>query len=879
MRNASLLCNSFLVVACLVFLSGNAHAATYFVRTDGGTATQCTGLSDAAYPGSGVGLPCAFNHPFWVIAPIGNNPSKMVGGDTLIIDGTNNAQYMVGLGAPNTGDTSKCGPFWPWDCVMRSIPSGPSPTQPTRILGKGFDTGCTNPPQLWGTERAWQVLDLRGSNNVELQCLEITDHSDCQDPGPKACNRSSTPYGAWAGKGIVASDSTNVLIKNVNIHGLAHAGIHAGRLKDWTLDNTQLVANSFVGWDGDIGAGASSNSGTMMFNKTTIAYNGCGETYPGKAPYNCFSQSQGGYGDGLGTHQTSGNWIFTNSDISHNVSDGIDLLYHDGTGTVTIKRTRAEGNAGNQIKSAAGNTVIENSKVIGNCAYFRNNPITWNSGSFDHCRALGNTFSLIYRPGQTVSITNTTVTSNGDSLVMSGGSGCNGSEVLKSRNNIFLGGSDFLGGDSSGLYYASGATGNGDGTCGSLKMDDDYSIIYGTKTIANDCTGKAHSKCQDPKLAEAPVTYYSGNEFNANLQSSSPAIQNGLVVAGVSSMDYNNFDRGLTWDLGALEYGSIPNSSGNEPPPSAICGNGILEAGEQCDGSNLNNKTCTSQGFAGGVLACSNTCTLNTSSCSKCGNGVIDAGEQCDGSNLNSQTCTTQGFTGGSLVCSNICTLNASNCTTNLCGNGVVDPGEQCDGSNLNSQTCTSQGFTAGSLVCSNVCTLNTSNCTTNLCGNGVVDPGEQCDSSNMNNQTCTTQGFTAGTLTCSNTCTLNASNCTTNKCGNGIVDVGEECDGSNFNSQTCTTQGFTGGSLVCSNTCTLNTSNCTKMSCGNGIKEGTEICDDGNLNSNDGCSSTCRAEYCGDGIKQSKEECDDGNWKNRDGCSALCKIERKRSR
>jgi hypothetical protein len=24
----------------------------------------------------------------------------------------------------------------------------------TRIVGKGFDQGCTAPPQLWGTERA-----------------------------------------------------------------------------------------------------------------------------------------------------------------------------------------------------------------------------------------------------------------------------------------------------------------------------------------------------------------------------------------------------------------------------------------------------------------------------------------------------------------------------------------------------------------------------------------------------------------------------------------------------------------------------------------------------------------------------------------------------
>src|SRR5205085_9819036 len=128
---------------------------------------------------------------------------------------------------------------WPWDCYMRPIPSGPDPSHPTRILGKGWDTGCASPPQFWGNERVAQVISLAGSNNVEIQCLEITDHSDCQDGGPKNCNRSTIPYGAWTDKGIFAQDSSNVLLKNVNIHGIAKQGVHAGRLKDWTLQNVQ----------------------------------------------------------------------------------------------------------------------------------------------------------------------------------------------------------------------------------------------------------------------------------------------------------------------------------------------------------------------------------------------------------------------------------------------------------------------------------------------------------------------------------------------------------------------------------------------------------------------------------------------------------------
>jgi hypothetical protein len=816
-----------LSVLCLIWTAPSYAATTYYVRPDGGTATQCTGKTDAPYSGSGTAQACAFKHPFWAIAPIGNNPTKMVGGDTLIIDGSQGIPYVIGLGAPNTTDTAKCHSSWPWDCQMRPVPSGPSATAPTRILGKGWNTGCTKPPQLYGRERQRQIFNLTRSSNVEMQCLEITDHSDCMNPPPsgstKGCDRSSYPYGDWSDWGIIASDSSNVLLKNVNIHGLAHGGIYAGRLKDWTLDSVKIVANGFVGWDGDIGADVSSNSGTISFNKTTIAYNGCGETYPGKTPYSCFSQSQTGYGDGIGTAKTGGNWIFTNSDVSHNTSDGIDLLYHNGLGTISINRVRAEGNAGNQIKTST-NTTIANSIIIGNCTYFRNNPITFNSATFDHCRAFGNALSVNFRAGVKVSITNSTILSNGDGLILSSGSGCNGTESLYSRNNIFLGRPDYNGGDVSGLYYASGATGNGDGACAAVKLNDDYSIIYGTKYLSSDCTGKAHSKCVDPKMTEPLVSYYTGNAYRVAPQSISPARNMATVLTGASSLDYNNFNRGSTWDIGAWEYGSVPSTPAPAPSTTPTCGNGKLDTGEACDGSLLGGKTCTTQGFTGGTLSCSSTCTLNTASCTKtttlCGNGKIDSGEQCDKTLLNGQTCVSRGFAGGTLACSSTCLFNTSGCvaksSTPVCGNGIVESGEWCDGYNLNGQDCTDRGFGGGTLRCYE-CTYNTFYCTpktsgTPVCGNGIVEKGEWCDGYNLNGQDCTDRGFGGGTLRCYD-CTYNTFYCTAPKapvCGNGIVEEGEWCDGYNLNGQDCTDRGFTSGTLRCYD-CTYNTFYCKK--------------------------------------------------------------------
>ena len=45
------------------------------------------------------------------------------------------------------------------------------------------------------------------------------------------------------------------------------------------------------------------------------------------------------------------------------------------------------------------------------------------------------------------------------------------------------------------------------------------------------------------------------------------------------------------------------------------CGDGIIEAGEQCDGANLGAASCASNGFSGGTLSCNSNCTINTSSC------------------------------------------------------------------------------------------------------------------------------------------------------------------------------------------------------------------------------------------------------------------------
>lgn len=51
------------------------------------------------------------------------------------------------------------------------------------------------------------------------------------------------------------------------------------------------------------------------------------------------------------------------------------------------------------------------------------------------------------------------------------------------------------------------------------------------------------------------------------------------------------------------------------PPPAPVCGNGVREGNEQCDGNDLAGQTCQDLGFTGGTLKCKGDCTFDTSGC------------------------------------------------------------------------------------------------------------------------------------------------------------------------------------------------------------------------------------------------------------------------
>ena len=547
-----------------------APAKTYYIRTDGADAQKCTGLANAPYPGSGTNQACAWDHPFRALPPGGT--SRLAGGDTLLI---RNGAYRMGFGAPGASNCDAGGSF---DCIMPPVPSGPDAAHPTRILGANWNNGCSSAPQLWGAERPWYILDLTDSSNIEVGCLEITDHSSCVEfhSGALACERDNPPYGNWAGYGIHAEDSNNVHLFDLNIHGLAAGGVHAGRLTNWTVERVRIAGNGSVGWDGDLwDAGGDSNSGALTFRKLTVEWNGCGETYPGKKPTGCWAQSAGGYGDGFATGTSGGNWLFEDSIFRFNTSDGLDLLYISKAGSsVTIRRSYFEGNAGNQVKNYRSPFTLENSTVIGNCGFFDGQPFTFN---VDNCRALGTAVAIGLVGGGQATISNNTIASEGDCLVTAecSNGACTSAANVTLRNNIFHGAADFLQPfEQTCLVYEE--------TFPSDPFDVDYSLINDVKDDA--CPG-AHDLCGlAPGLTSASI-----DSFNPDLLPGSPAL-NVAYAPACPATDERGVPRpqGAGCDLGAREYAPRVTLR------SAAAQDGwVLESGESNSTGGTLNRTAT----------------------------------------------------------------------------------------------------------------------------------------------------------------------------------------------------------------------------------------------------------------------------------------------
>ncbi len=278
--------------------------------------------------------------------------------------------------------------------------------------------------------------------------------------------------------------------------------------------------------------------------------------------------------------------------------------------------------------------------------------------------------------------------------------------------------------------------------------------------------------------------------------------------------------------IGILTLSGCGGDDESTASKTGVCGNGVIEFGEACDGTEFGSKSCSSQGFAGGTLSCTFDCrAVNTSACTSCGNNIIDAGETCDSANVGIATCESQGLSGDPLGCSADCmSYDTTSCTggnNTLCGNGSIDAaqGEVCDGELLANASCTTLNFDSGELRCSSTCTsFDTSRCISDnpdaVCGNSTVETGELCEDGQLGRYSCTSEGYESGTLACGLDCksfiTTHCVAAVATNCGNNTLDNGEDCDTAQMGLSTCSSLGLGTGSLSCTNLCTYIYDACT---------------------------------------------------------------------
>jgi len=268
------------------------------------------------------------------------------------------------------------------------------------------------------------------------------------------------------------------------------------------------------------------------------------------------------------------------------------------------------------------------------------------------------------------------------------------------------------------------------------------------------------------------------------------------------------------------------------PLPEGFCGDGTIDAGEQCDGGADNGST---------TCGCQTDCTY-TSTGIDCDDDLFcTVEENCDGT----------GYCGGGslLTCDDGvgCTADSCDEANDTCGNipdnTSCDDGIFCNGAEFCDPV---NDCTSGAEPClpGENCNETSDSCeVASFCGDGSVAPGEECDDG----------GESAA---CD-------ADCTWRTCGDGTTNLtaGEECDDA-------------GETVFCND-------DCTYAECGDGTLNTTadEECDDGNTTPGDGCDELCLIEpppepYCGDGNLDPGEECDDGNTVPGDGCDANCMSE-----
>jgi hypothetical protein len=178
---------------------------------------------------------------------------------------------------------------------------------------------------------------------------------------------------------------------------------------------------------------------------------------------------------------------------------------------------------------------------------------------------------------------------------------------------------------------------------GSLIVEKNNAFLRTTNTNASSATTKWYENNLSSTASSDRAVWFNPGAFAAG----SPSIHGGLAnykprvggpLDGAGNCDPDRDGvRGVDWNGDGTQETSWRDLAGNlvdcsagtatiaigaiqRSATTAVCGNGVRESGETCDGLDLGGSTCVSLGFGGGTLRCSAVCAWDTSSCTAVNN-------------------------------------------------------------------------------------------------------------------------------------------------------------------------------------------------------------------------------------------------------------------
>lgn len=539
---------------------------TWIIRADdGGNPQQCDGKANAAYPGSGSGLHCAYKALYYMAtdnltsAPFAwrNAPGDHIKyGDT--------AEDTAGIA--NGGGTIT------WlACGTNSTQCTPPP-MPDGTVIEGVNSGsCTNPfssaNRIKGVgDGLFEILDTQGTSDVRVSCIGLYGPDDCTTVvGPGQCVSGTNNWVQHGirmqyqnGKGPTRLTLEDMFIVGMGSQCILGSGMNTSSGDTTTLNNVHLDACGAADWDWDGGlcaANACASIGNVNLIHSTVRFAGCvNSVFPitteaAIKPDHCAGQSTGGYGDGFAIGVSVGNTNVTicNNTFEYNVQDAIDTLHaNDVPGNhanIIVCFNITNGNGGQMLKfGAADSNTGYGNNLNGACAELSlttTAPMsTWptsyhtNLNDADLCRASDQLVFALKNGSTTTFIANTVTGQNTVGYDVGCAPGitiCTIGTVIKFQDNITIAYANPLnGGTFAAGWFENGLSGGGNsdplGNSGSLM---NHNIWFhqstGCPQSSFDTPG---SLCgTDPQLVNQGVY-----TIDPHLSGGSPAIGAGILT-------------------------------------------------------------------------------------------------------------------------------------------------------------------------------------------------------------------------------------------------------------------------------------------------------------------------------------------------------------